>query len=103
MIYFLRGGQRWTDDAGAVIEVYFRTGGAYPERLELRVFSIPARLKATVAAGVRIETLNEVAEWIADAGRAETPWRSTDHRLTFRWDGDALHREDYDGLRARPW
>jgi hypothetical protein len=77
--------------------------GEYPERLELRVFSIPARLKATVAAEIRIETLNEVAKWIADAGRAETPWRSTDHRLTFRWDGEALHREDYVGLRARPW
>jgi hypothetical protein len=103
LIYFLRGGQRWTDDCGTVIDVHFRAVDAYPERLELRVFAIPQRLKSTVAAAITTETLDDVAEWIAAAGRAESPWRSTDHRLTLRWGEDALHREESDGMRARPY
>jgi hypothetical protein len=103
VIGFGKGGQRWADDVGKVVEVHFRAVGAYPERLALSVFSVPSRLKSAIATEIRGNALHEVAEWIAHAGRAETPWRSTDHRVMFRWEGGALHREDYDGLRARPW
>jgi hypothetical protein len=101
LIYFLRGGQRWLDDSGHVVDVRFRAAGDYAERLELRVFSVPARLKAGIAAALLEGPLDEVGEWMANAVRSETPWRSSDHALTMRWIDGALHRDELDGIRAR--
>jgi hypothetical protein len=103
LMYFLRGGQRWSDDAGTIVDIQFRAAGDYSERLELRVFSVPRHVKSAIASGIGGNELVEIAEWIAVAGRADHPWRSMDHRLTVRWERNTLHRQEFDGLRARPY
>ena len=103
LMYFLRGGQRWSDDAGTVVDIQFRAAGDYSERLELRVFSVPHDLTSAVASGIRGNELEAIAGWIAVAGQADRPWRSVDHRLTLRWERNTLHRQEFDGLRARPY
>jgi hypothetical protein len=100
LIYFLRGGQHWEHDNGRLVEACFRAAGDYSERLELRVFSVPSRLKAALAPVLLDGPLDEVAEWMATAFRNEV-WRSTDHALTLRWENGVLHRNELQGVRAR--
>jgi hypothetical protein len=99
LIYFLRGGQRWADHTGEVVGVRYLADR--PERLELRVFSVPVRLKTTIRSALRGGGIEQVAAWIAATGRSETPWRSTDHALTLRWERGALCHAEFDGVRAR--
>ena len=91
----------WSQDSGEVVGVRFSALADYPERLELRVFSVPPRLKAAISRGVKGE-VEHVAAWIAAAGRSEEPWRSTDHALTLRWQGDALIARSSTGLGLAP-
>jgi len=100
MIYFLRGGQRWAAGAGKVIDVHFKAADEYREHLHLRVFAVPTGLRPAVAAAIKPDALNDVAEWIRTAREPDTTWRSTHHRLTLWWAAGALCREESDGSRA---
>jgi len=92
MIYFLRAGIReWRDSSvGDVMEISFKAATAERrERTEIRIHAVPAASKQVIRVALT-SLLEDTAAWIRRAERSENVWRSTDHRLMLRWDGDNL-------------
>ncbi len=71
------------------------------ERIELRVFSVPLRLKPLIAGQLVGGALGRVAHWICDAESAGNAWRASGHRLTLFWDEVQMREEEVDGGAAR--
>ncbi len=92
MIYFLRAGIRdWRDSAaGDVMELSFEAATAdRPERTEIRIHAVPAASKQFIRIALT-NVLEQAAAWVHRAESSENVWRSTDHGLMLRWDGENL-------------
>jgi hypothetical protein len=93
VVYFLRAGiDEWrASGSGRVLGVEFTAAGPdRPETMEIRVHAVPKDRKQVVAEALDPELLNRVAHWIRSAETSENVWRSQNHDLVVRWDGEAL-------------
>ncbi len=92
MIYFLRAGLREFRDSGVghVMEISYRSATAdRHERTEIRIHAVPAISKQVIGVALT-NLLADAAAWVRRAERSENAWRSSDHGLVLRWDGDDL-------------
>lgn len=60
-----------------------------PERTEIRIHAVPAVSKQVIGVALT-NLLDDAAAWVRRAETSENVWRSTDHGLVLRWDGDDL-------------
>jgi hypothetical protein len=93
LVYFLRAGiDEWrASGSGKVLAVEFTAAGPdRPESMEIRVHAVPKDRNQLVAKALAPELLSRVAQWIRAAETSENVWRSQDHGLVVRWDGEAL-------------
>ena len=93
LVYFLRAGiGEWhASGSGEVLGVEFTA--ARPdreERVEVRVHAVPKDRNHLVAEALVPDLVGRVAEWIRAAEISENAWRSKDHGLALRWDGEVL-------------
>jgi len=92
LVYFLRAGiEKWKTNDPSVVTVDFGAPWARDtsERIEVRVHAVPSEVKPAVETALR-NALPQIADWIREAERAENVWRSSDHTLVARWNGEAL-------------
>lgn len=98
VVYFLRGGiDEWlASGAGKVLGVEFRA--ARPDRgesTEVRVHAVPKERSRLVAQALVPDQLGRVAAWIRAAETSDNVWRSRNHSLLLRWDGQALMFQEH--------
>jgi hypothetical protein len=95
-VYFMRGFIReWRSGCGRVMTIDFVHSSGNPgERREIRIHAVPVASTAAVSLALQQGSLERVAAWMRAAETSENVWRSSSHRLTIRWDGNALRFDE---------
>ena len=72
------------------MEIAFKAATAdRRERTEIRIHAVPVMLEQVIGIALT-KLLDDAVAWIRRAETSENVWRSTDHALILRWDGDTL-------------
>jgi hypothetical protein len=98
LVYFLRGGiDEWlASRVGRVLGVEYKAARSdRRESTEVRVHAVPKERNHLVAEALVPDQLGRVVAWIRAAETADNVWRSQDHRLLLRWDGEALTFQEH--------
>lgn len=92
MIYFLRAGiDGWREfGVGDVMGIAFKAATRDRDELtEVRIHAVPVTSKQIIRIALT-RVVDDVVAWVRRAETSENVWRSTDHALVLRWDGNDL-------------